>query len=204
MSVGGDGTFLDAARHLLDRPILGVNSDPEHSVGRFCSANPKIFKAVLDHVIHNKLRIQTVYRMQIRIDGRLYPTPILNDVLICHACPAAMSHYVLKLKGTQERQRSSGIWISTAAGSTGVVKSLGGKVLGLGSDKLQYRPRELYEGRERHYRLTGGVFAAKDGLKVLSQTPQGMIYVDGAHRKLKFSEGVWLSVEARQPVLKVL
>ena len=31
LSVGGDGTFLEVARHAPDVPILGVNSDPERS-----------------------------------------------------------------------------------------------------------------------------------------------------------------------------
>src|SRR3990167_1664161 len=37
ITVGGDGTFLEAARHIRKRLILGVNSDPQRSLGRFCT-----------------------------------------------------------------------------------------------------------------------------------------------------------------------
>ena len=39
ITVGGDGTFLEAAKHAKHQIILGVNSAPDHSVGRFCIAN---------------------------------------------------------------------------------------------------------------------------------------------------------------------
>src|SRR3989338_7022356 len=39
ISVGGDGTFLEAARKSKGNVILGVNSAPNYSVGRLCIAN---------------------------------------------------------------------------------------------------------------------------------------------------------------------
>ncbi len=35
ITVGGDGTFLEAARMLKGQVIIGINSAPSHSVGRF-------------------------------------------------------------------------------------------------------------------------------------------------------------------------
>ena len=46
LTVGGDGTFLEAARNVQQQLILGVNSSPDSSVGRFCAANIKIFPQV--------------------------------------------------------------------------------------------------------------------------------------------------------------
>lgn len=36
--VGGDGTFLNAARHILnrDKPVIGFNSHPSRSEGFLC------------------------------------------------------------------------------------------------------------------------------------------------------------------------
>ena len=44
ITVGGDGTFLEAARQVKDGIIWGVNSDPGWSVGRYCSGNPENFE----------------------------------------------------------------------------------------------------------------------------------------------------------------
>ena len=72
---------------------------------------------------------------------------VLNDILVCHHNPGAMSRYFLTVEGTREEQRSSGVWIATAAGSSGGLHSAGGKVLTQKSKEFQYRPRELYRGK---------------------------------------------------------
>ncbi|MCX5681154.1 MAG: NAD(+)/NADH kinase, partial [Candidatus Omnitrophica bacterium] len=45
ITVGGDGTFLQAASHLTRQHILGVNSDAKRSVGKFCAAFLKILSS---------------------------------------------------------------------------------------------------------------------------------------------------------------
>ena len=48
LSLGGDGTFLKTASMIKNRqmPILGVNTDPQRSVG--CLCNRKVFHATCD------------------------------------------------------------------------------------------------------------------------------------------------------------
>src|SRR3989338_10354630 len=43
IAVGGDGTFLHAARSITHAPILGVNSDPARSEAAFCAATRRTF-----------------------------------------------------------------------------------------------------------------------------------------------------------------
>ena len=43
ISVGGDGTFLDASHSLDKVPLLGVNSSQSSSFGHFCLANQDNF-----------------------------------------------------------------------------------------------------------------------------------------------------------------
>src|SRR5829696_7483338 len=38
VTVGGDGTLLNASHHVDDVPVLAINSAPSHSVGFFCGA----------------------------------------------------------------------------------------------------------------------------------------------------------------------
>lgn len=202
LSVGGDGTFLDAARSIRFKPILGVNSDPQHSVGRFCAAHRGNFLRFLNAIQRSRFRTQKIHRMSMTIDGRKFRVPILNDILVCHASPAAMSHYILELGRRREKQRSSGVWISTAAGSTGVIRSLGGRVVPIASRKLQYRPRELYAGRGQRYRLTGGTFLPSDRLRIRSEMRHGMIYIDGTHVQVPFPESRVLAVSDSKYPLK--
>jgi len=68
-----------------------------------------------------------------------------------------MSRYYLQVGKLLEEQRSSGVWIATAAGSTGGLRSAGGKVLPKEDKKFQYKPRELYYGKKTCYHLKGGI-----------------------------------------------
>lgn len=56
LSLGGDGTFLKTASMINNRhtPILGVNTDPQRSVG--CLCNRKVFHATCDDDIHKMMR----------------------------------------------------------------------------------------------------------------------------------------------------
>lgn len=203
ISLGGDGTFLDAARHLKKTPILGVNSAPGHSVGRLCPVSRSGFKKALKDFLEGKLRTKSIHRMQVSLNGKRWRHPVLNDVLVCHAVPAAMSRYLLTVGKIREDQRSSGLWISTAAGSTGAIKSSGGRELPLFSKYFQYLPRELFEGHGARYRLRGGVLR-KNSLKVISQMREGRIYVDGARVRLPFGYGARLDIASSATDLTAL
>ncbi len=195
MTVGGDGTFLEAAGQVSEQLILGINSDPEWSVGRFCTAEGNNFSKVLDKILRNQYLPVALQRLRVRFKYQRLTICALNDLLICHKNPAAMSRYCLTIKGFEEEQRSSGIWIATAAGSTGAIHSAGGKVLVLTSKQLQYRPRELYDGRRARYRLKGAVLAPSQDIKIFSLMKDGAIYVDGFHHHYPFHFGDEVKVD---------
>ena len=134
--------------------------------------------------------------MRISVNGKTWKHPVLNDALVCHTVPAAMSRYLLTVGKTTEAQRSSGLWISTAAGSTGAVRSSGGLELPIFSTRFQYQPRELFEGHGARYKLKGGALSENERLKVVSQMHEGRIYLDGAHVCLPFEYGARLDVAA--------
>ena len=79
----------------------------------------------------------------VTLDGVMLPEAALNDVLIAHQHPAATSRYLVRLGRISETHRSSGLWVSTPAGSTAGIRSSGGAVLPLRSRRLQFRAREL-------------------------------------------------------------
>jgi len=201
VTVGGDGTFLEAARNVLRQPVVGINSDPQWSVGRYCIADSHNLHSVLSAVLCGTFCIKQLNRLHVRTKRQPSAVNCLNDILICHKTPAAMSRYRLNIGRINEEQRSSGIWISTAAGSTGAIRSAGGKVLTWSGRQWQYRPRELYAKTGKRYRLTGGVLGPLQTMHVLSLMKDGRIYVDGAHHHLPFTIGEKVTVRvAKQPL----
>jgi len=97
-----------------------------------------------------------------------------------------VSRYYLKIGNLREEQRDSGLWISTAAGSSGAIRSAGGKLFKNEEKKMQYMPRELYYGFNKTYRHKGGVLHAGQRVAITSLMRSGMIYIDGTHYELKF------------------
>lgn len=194
ISVGGDGTFLEAARGVRGQWILGVNSDPARSAGSFCAADAGSFERILRDLLRGKRRVLPLRRLELEMNGRPMGVRVLNDLLITHRRPAAMSRYWLRVGSVKEEQRSSGLWIATAAGSTGAVRSAGGRALPRASGKLQVRPRELYRGTGFRPRLTGGVVEAGRPVEVGSLMPRGMICADGEHWTAPFGYGDRLRV----------
>ena len=201
LAVGGDGTFLEAARRVTTQRLLGVNSDPERSTGFFCACDAATFELTLEALRADTLPLRQLTRLAFRLDGRELPFHALNDVLIAHRYPAAMSRYLLALGDVEEEQRGSGLWVSTAAGSSGGIRSAGGRAQPLSSRRLQYLPRELYHRRDQHYRLRGGLVPPGQSLVITSRMREGELFVDGPHLRLPFPVGRRLELcPAAQPL----
>ncbi len=204
ITVGGDGTFLEAARQVTDQIVWGVNSDPSWSVGRFCSGNPKNFEAMLDQILAGKMSIKKFNRLELSFSDGTQSMNALNDILICHQNPGAMSRYYLTVSKMKEEQRSSGIWIATAAGSSGGLYSAGGKLLPQEAKEFQYKPRELYRGKNMGYRLKGGILKPSQKIMVTSLMREGVVFVDGSHVCLPFSFGAKIFVKRSSNPLKII
>ena len=114
--------------------------------------------------------------MRVDLNERLLHNRVLNEALFCHASPAATSRYMLRLlKGAagtraeqvvdEEEQKSSGLWVGPAAGSTAAQRSAGGAVLPLTSQKIQFVVREPYVGADARTRMTVGLVEPKARLE---------------------------------------
>ena len=115
IAIGGDGTVLNAASFLDDSiPILGVNSDPtkpdeegvlkvrdeRRSRGALCAATATNVHNILPQIMYGEIspglrsRIQCLVRST-HTETRL--PPALNDILVAHPIPAAVSRFRLNL-----------------------------------------------------------------------------------------------------------
>jgi len=204
ITVGGDGTFLEAARNIKSSVLLGVNSSLSYSVGNFCLANRDNFEIILKRILRKNFKISIVQRLRLDIDGGRKTINCLNDLLICHSNPAAMSRYILKIGKNKEEQRSSGMWIATPAGSSGAIQSAGGNRITHTAKRIQYMPRELYRGGKWKYRLTGGVLSARQSITAISLMRKGKIYVDGTHWEHPFSLGSTVKITLSPHPIKTI
>ena len=183
VTLGGDGTLLWAS-HLADSstPMLAINSAPDTSVGYFCAGDGHDVDEVFAAALAGRLKSSKLARMRVELNGRVISTRVLNDALYCHESPAATSRYIIEHDGHRERQMSSGVWIGPAAGSTAAIRSAGGKVLPIGSQKLQFVVREPYRGVDNKYDLIKGLVSPGDSLAITSRMTKGRIFLDGTQK----------------------
>lgn len=179
VTVGGDGTLLSASHYVDDVPILAINSAPSHSVGFFCGARSGEARAAITAAMRGTLRRTVLTRMKVTLNGVVVAGRVLNDALFCHASPAATSRYILELGETSEQQKSSGIWIGPAAGSTAAQRSAGGRVLPLTSKQLQLVVREPYTPHSERYKLRHALIPPEMELVVRSKMHDAKLFFDG-------------------------
>jgi NAD+ kinase len=234
VSVGGDGTLLSASHSVNGTlPILGVNSDPETSVGFFCYATADTFLKHLLLALDGMCIETELTRMSIRKNGKPVANRILNDVLFCHTNPAATSNYIIQLMNrstrtmaavkcgsltsmhpwgtnkalplsTQETQRSSGIWVGPAAGSTAARRSAGASPMNLASNDLQLRVRELYHRPSSQLGLMELAAAPEQFIKVISKMDSAAMYLDGDYSVIPVGLGDEIHFEKSDESLHLL
>lgn len=192
--VGGDGTVLEVSHYLLDTPLLGVNSDPKRSVGYFSLATVETIREYLTNL--KTMKITPLQRLQVAIDGEDLPHPALNEILMSHADPAETARYRLFVDGTPLQRKeatvikSSGLLVCTAAGSTGWMYEAGGKIMPLGSKRMQFHVREQ-RGSGFHF--------AREEIVIESQTREGKVYLD-SRLKYDFTVGSTLTIRNGHPL----
>lgn len=204
ISVGGDGTVLDISHKLDDQPLLAINSDPVRSVGYFCAGEAGDTGHLLDQIFDDGWQPMSLMRFCLQMNGERTGYPILNDILIAHANPAAVTSYLLEVDGQEpEAQKSSGIWVSTPAGSTAAIRSAGGYVLPLESRDFQYLVREPCPPPSKSFRHVKGIRDVNEPFGVISRMREGRVYLDGPHRSLPFRVGDTVSLDGDAPPLRI-
>ncbi len=201
ITIGGDGTFLTVARHVGSTPMLGINSSPSTSTGHYCSATTHTFAAILDGVL-NGLSPVPLTRIAAFVEGEPVRPFALNDVLFAHRSPVASSRYALKVDDRSELQLSSGIWISTATGSTAAILSAGGSEMKADDPRLQFRVREPYSRGENRLMLLSGFC---ETLEIVSRSDKNALFLDGHQDPVTVPFGARVRIErANEPLFAFL
>ncbi len=187
VAVGGDGTFFMASHRALGTPILSVNSHPGGSLGLFAAADSAGIPAKLRAALAGRLSATRLNRMSVEINGQARPELALNDVLVAHRSPASLSRLSLSVDGGRpEIQRSSGLWVSTAAGSTAAIRAAGGRRMPIASRRIQFLTREPYDWPSR-LRLRRGFARAAVDVRVMMN--EASLWIDGVRTRVDLGLG---------------
>ncbi len=205
VTVGGDGTLLEAARAITDTPVLAVNSAPSSSVGFFCGASPDDLEDRLGRALQGRLPTVRLARAQAIVDGVPTGPPILNDVLFCHPNPAVTSRYILHVGRRHERQKSSGMWIGTPAGSSAAQRSAGGRLLPIASRQIQWIVREPYSPLgSTPLGLVRGTVGPRGAVRIVNQMREAKLYLDGSHRYIELEMGQVVEMRLHRSPLRLI
>jgi NAD+ kinase len=184
--VGGDGTVLRTSHFIVDgTPLLAVNCDVNSNVGFFMRANRDNFESRLERMMKDKHKLLRLTRLKIKLKGRWLPELALNDVYLGDRQPCRMSRYWLD----GEYQRSSGVIVSTGAGSHAWYSSAGGKPLPITSERFAYMVREPYHSRFGTARKLRGMLKRGQKLNVKSDIYDGIVVIDSVSRQYRFDRG---------------
>jgi len=203
--IGQDGLVANVAKYVGDVPIVAVNPDPQRFDGILL---PFRVDQALDAVNEtlmgkSKLKQLTLAEAQLNDGQRLLA---FNDFFI-GAASHVSARYVLSIDNSSESQSSSGVIVSTGAGSTGwissvfnmtsgVAKFLGGEIhapapMPWDLRELQWAVREPFQSRTSQVEMVAGRISDHSVLVIESLMPdQGVIFSDGIEADfLPFASG---------------
>jgi NAD+ kinase len=202
VTVGGDGTVFTANTLRTEAPFLTVNSDPEGSVGHFTRVTAAGVVALVDRFRAGRAAIQAMPRMELRIG--IASWRFLNDCLFTSVNPAEMCRYRLEADGRDEHQRSSGVWIATAAGSTGAIHSAGADPIAPADvPALLYRVREPFQAKGR-FALLADCQRPPRGLVLTAAIPGTALYLDGPNLTVPLPPGASASFSPAEAPLRLV
>ncbi len=206
IALGGDGTLITASYGVHgDTPIIGIKSSSA-SVGYLCAADQSSVDTVMKMLLGGQLEFLPRHRLRAviaRTDGSIEKSPYfaLNDFLFAAANPAATTRYRIANQERMEVHKSSGIWISTATGSTAAISAAGGLPMVADDYRFQFRVRELYRAQGDGLMINGGFSNPADKFFwIENHCPAAILALDGEKWEIKIGFGDVLSFEAGPPV----
>jgi NAD+ kinase len=143
ITIGGDGTILNAARILADRsvPLVGINIG---RLGFLADISPDDIKSAFDDILSGDHLEEKRFLLKAEIyrDGKsIFSTEALNDVVIHVRDVVRMIEFETYINQQfVNHQRADGLIISTPTGSTAYSLSSGGPILNADLDAISLVP----------------------------------------------------------------
>jgi NAD kinase len=126
IALGGDNSFTNISHYVGDIPILGINSDPERSVGHLTSYAIKDRQSVFDLceiLDFNEFEIEEWSKLEATVNGKLI-TPATSEYFFGERQRNMMSRHIMIVEGLEFEIKCSGIIIAAPAGFSGWFNSV--------------------------------------------------------------------------------
>jgi NAD kinase len=212
VTLGQDGLVANTAKYVDGQPIIAVNPDPSRFDGVLLPFLPKDARAAVNLLMEGKQRVRAVTLAEVQLNDsqRLLA---FNDLFL-GARTHISARYRLSWQGHAEPQSSSGVIVSTGAGSTGWMSSVfnmasgvaqfaGGKApTGLKmtweDPRLLFVVREPFISRHSQANIVAGLVTPEHSLCLESLMPSGgVIFSDGVEADfLEFNSGAIATIHA--------
>ncbi|MBP6216962.1 MAG: NAD(+)/NADH kinase [Oligoflexales bacterium] len=197
ITVGGDGTLLEASHH-IESPealLLGIRSS-SRSVGRLCHGSINDLPEVIEQILKGNSPSVLVSRLRAKISfaqtgGSMITEPVLNDLLYANSSPPATTRYRIQVGARSEEQKSSGIWVSTACGSSAAIHAAGGERYPLEKRRFQFFVRELFDDPSSQKKtIRKGFFEPEsEAFTIENKSEHALCAMDGPHGAIHLSLG---------------
>ena len=210
VTLGPDGLVVNTAKYLEGQPLVAINPDPRRIDGVLVPFQVEQAGRLLASTVRGAYRARRISMAKAELnDGqRLYA---LNDLFIGRRTHVS-ARYRLALQEQAEEQSSSGIIVSTGAGSTGWLRSVFAGAAGVmerlapsdevsaareryrfewEADYLCFTVREPFTSKVSAAGLVFGRIEAGTRLEIESRMPHdGVIFGDGVEEDyLQFNSG---------------
>lgn len=212
LALGQDGLVANTAKYIGNCPLIGINPNPDSYDGVLLPYSSDTFLQGVDQVLegtHHKAQI-TMAEAKLNDGQRLLA---FNDLFIGPSSHTS-ARYRLDFQGQSEFQSSSGILVSTGAGSTGWLSSvinmsysvhqlfqspahqIPTKQIPWDLRMLIFVVREPFLSRSSSIELTSGRIYPNRPLKIESYMPHnGVIFSDGIEQDfLHFRAGAKVEI----------
>jgi hypothetical protein len=207
--IGQDGLVANTAKYSSGQPIVAVNPDKKRYDGILLPFdNATVLKGV-EAVLHGRARTRTLRFAEAKLnDGQRLLG--FNDLFIGPSSHVS-ARYKIAYGEMEEDHSSSGIIVSTQAGSTGWLSSIFNMAYGVTSlfdknlkpkqpklreDELLFTVREPFKSVRTQIGITTGLIKGERKLVVESYMPtNGIIFSDGIEQDfLQFNSGAIATV----------
>jgi NAD kinase len=212
VTLGQDGLVANTAKYVGKQPIIAVNPDQERFDGILLPFLPGQTGRALEEVISGKRRMRSVTLAEARLnDGQRLLA--FNDLFL-GAQTHISARYRIRWAKAEEPQSSSGVLVSTGAGTTGWVSSVFNMASGVASlagghtvkpmrldwedRRLLFVVREPFISRHSKANIVAGIVEQQQALELESLMPSGgVIFSDGVEADfLQFNSGSSVIVKA--------
>ena len=188
--VGGDGTFLRAAQFIGNELVFGVNADTKNKEGFYMHSDKRDFEHKLKKILDSDFKIKKLPRLSASINNKKIGTLALNEFFVGPKKSYHAAKYTVQINGDKERQKSSGILVTTPAGSYAWAKACSDKTLPLNSGNCQFVVREPYQGKVfKNYRLKYRVLNKNQKITITSEMLDGILIADSVGKEYSLKNG---------------